>query len=395
MISLGELSIRDGNSMVRARDKIRALAQDMRFDSISVTRLATMTSELSRGMVKGGDASSLKVWLDEREGVFRLVLGFTSDPTEARVRIETLEAVFDRVETSQGGDGFESIQTYKFLPDPEFEPTEEFIAREREMLGRLTAEELYAQLGEAHRRLQESSQLLIQTEKATVIGTVVGGVAHELNNPIMGILHFSQYCLKHTSEDDPRYPVLRDIEQETKRCASIVQNLLAVSHIERESEHAYRRGSVPAVFDQVLHLLSYRIEEHGVLVSRHTADGIPDIWVNVNNIQQVFMNLISNALHAVKESEKKEIHIDTRCLGEFVQVTIADTGCGIAPENIGKIFEPFFTTMPLGHGTGLGLSISRSIIEAHGGRISCESELGTGTKVKVLLPVNRSEGEGR
>ena len=114
--------------------------------------------------------------------------------------------------------------------------------------------------------------------------------------------------------------------------------------------------------------------------------------MRVNSIQQVFLNIIVNALDALKKSEKKEMLIDIHKEGEFVEMIISDSGIGIVPEHLPRIFDPFFTTKPPGQGTGLGLSISQSIIETHEGRITCESIPGQGTTFDILLPVKRKEG---
>ena len=251
-----------------------------------------------------------------------------------------------------------------------------------------TAEELQTTLD----RLKGSAQVM-QAGKMGALGTMTAGIAHELNNPMMGILNFVQYCLKHTSPEDRRYTVLQDAESETKRCADIVQNLLTFSRMEQEGEEEYRKVSCKMILDRVLKLLSYRIEKEKVLLTEHAAEEIPAIWVKENNIQQVIFNLIGNALDSVKTREKKEIHVDIRPEGKFVQMTIGDTGYGILPENLEKIFDPFFTTKPVGKGTGLGLSICHSIVESHGGEITCESDVGKGTKIRVLLPIEKRRGE--
>lgn len=246
----------------------------------------------------------------------------------------------------------------------------------------------------AHKELKESQERVIQSAKMSAVGTLVAGVAHELNNPMMGILNFAQYCLKHTSEDDRIHSVVGDIEREAKRCADIVQNLLTFSHSEEGGDAGYQKESVSVIFDRVFKLLPYRFEEQNVDLTYHTAEDTPKIWMKPNNIQQVFFNLILNALDAIEESEKKEIHVDIHPEGEFVRVTIADSGPGIAPEHLPKIFDPFFTTKPTGEGTGLGLSTSQSIVHEHGGEITCESEPGAGAKFSVLLPVKQKEVGG-
>ncbi len=254
-----------------------------------------------------------------------------------------------------------------------------------------TLRKTYEDLEGAHRRLAESQAQLIQTEKMSALGTLVAGTAHELNNPIMGILNFSAHCVKHTSKDDRLLTVLQDIEHEAKRCAEIVQNLLTFSHTDKDDDKAYQKESLAKIVDRVIRLLSYRIEKQGILVTQHIADNTPEICMKSNSIQQLILNLAVNALDALEDSEKKEFNVDIHREGQFVRMTIADTGCGIAPESAGSIFDPFFTTKPAGQGTGLGLSVSQGIVKAHGGQISCESEPGVRTKFIILLPIERSK----
>ena len=241
---------------------------------------------------------------------------------------------------------------------------------------------------------QKKMQLqLVLAEKMTALGTMAAGVAHELLNPMMGMLNFAQYCLKHTTEDDPRHPVLQDIERETRRCVDIVRNLTTFSRMGKQGEEKYQKESFATIIDRVVKLLSYRIEKEHVFLTRHVAKGTPKIWMQVNSMQQVLLNLISNALDVLMKSQKKEIHIEVHREGDFVQLTVADSGCGLAPENLEKIYDPFFTTKPTGRGTGLGLTTSRSIIDSHGGDITCESKLGVGTTFKILLPAETKGGE--
>jgi len=261
------------------------------------------------------------------------------------------------------------------------------VAENRRLVGDLQQE--LAERKRAEEALRKQSTLLIQSEKMSAVGTLAAGIAHELNNPMMGMLNFTEYCLKHTERDDPRYRVLQNTERETKRCIAIVENLLTFSHMEREGEEAYRQGSLAMILDRVFQLLTYRIEKERVSVTQHFAEGLPDIWMKTSSMQQVFLNLISNALDAVKEREKKEICIDVCCKGEFIEATVADSGCGIDRKDLGRVFDPFFTTKPVGQGTGLGLAIGHSIVQAHGGEMKCESELGAGTKFTILLPIER------
>jgi PAS domain S-box-containing protein len=237
--------------------------------------------------------------------------------------------------------------------------------------------------------LKQSQAVLIETEKIAALGTLTAGVAHELNNPMMGILNFVEYCINKTSSDDKRYEVLKDADREVRRCIQIVQNLLTFSRIKKDSEDNFSLDSCEIVLGRVLRLLSYRIEKEGVTFVMTVAEDTPKIMMRVSNMQQVFLNLVSNALEAVKESPKKEISVQIMKDGDFVRIKHTDTGKGISPEDLPKIFDPFFTTRPTGQGTGLGLFISRAIIKSHRGEINCTSLPGSGATFEILLPITQ------
>ncbi|GAI36689.1 unnamed protein product, partial [marine sediment metagenome] len=135
-----------------------------------------------------------------------------------------------------------------------------------------------------------------------------------------------------------------------------------------------------------------RIEKEGVFIIQHYPEEISKVWMKAGSIELVFSNIITNALDALEKSQKKEIHVDIQREDKFIQVVIRDSGCGIARKNLARIFEPFFSSKPTGEGTGLGLSICERIINQHGGKIICESKLGTGTKFKILLPSKEGKG---
>ena len=241
---------------------------------------------------------------------------------------------------------------------------------------------------------QKGMQLqLVQAEKMSALGNMAAGVAHELLNPMMGMLNFAQYCIEHTDEGDPRYQVLQDIERETRRCTSIVTNLTTFSRMGIQDKEGYQKESFATIIDRVVRLLSYRIERQCASITQRIDEGTSKVWIRANSMQEVLLNLISNALDAVEDSKKKEICVEVHREGDFIQVTVVDSGCGIGPEHIEKIYDPFFTTKPIGHGTGLGLTVSRSIIYSHGGDITCESKPGAGTTFNILLPVETKGGE--
>ncbi len=236
--------------------------------------------------------------------------------------------------------------------------------------------------------LRESQAQLIQAEKLGALGTLTAGIAHELNNPMMGMLNFAQYCKKHVDGKNKVYSVLDDMERETRRCIEIVKNLQTFSRIEAQSEESREVISCENIIERVHKLLSYRLVKEGVSFSMKTAENCPEISVNASNIQQIFLNLISNALDAVREKDTRKIDIYiAHDPNGYVKVRVADTGCGIPKDIKEKIFDPFYTTKPVGKGTGLGLSVSRGIVEKRGGHIECRSEPGKGSVFTVRLPV--------
>ena len=221
---------------------------------------------------------------------------------------------------------------------------------------------------------------------------MVASLTHELKNGMMSILYFIQYCLNSTSKEDKRATALLGAERETKRCMNLVRDFSTHLRIEKEDEEAPQKVSCAVVIDRAFKVLSSRIEKEGVFIIQHYPEEIPKVWMKVGIIQLVFLNIISNALDALKKTERKEIHVDINREGQFIRVTIRDTGCGIARKNLARIFEPFFSSKPPEEGTGLGLSICESIVDKHKGMIICESKLGTGTKFKILLPSKEGKG---
>jgi PAS domain S-box-containing protein len=264
------------------------------------------------------------------------------------------------------------------------------ISRLKETENQLKAahDDLERRVEERTMALKKSQAQLIQAEKLGALGVLTAGIAHELNNPMMGMLNFAQYCKKHVEEESRLYSVLDDMERETRRCIDIVKNLQTFSRLKSEEEGKSERIACEEIIERVRKLLSYRLEKEGVSFNVTVSSRCPDVLVEAGNIQQIFLNLIGNALDAVKDMETKKIdvRIDDEFAG-YVTVRVTDTGCGIPGDIQDKIFDPFYTTKAVGKGTGLGLSVSRGIIEKHGGALECASEAGIGSVFTVRLPV--------
>ena len=249
------------------------------------------------------------------------------------------------------------------------------------------------------RELEQAQAQLIQSEKMGAIGQLAAGVAHELNNPLGGILGYSQFALekmkkslpdKTSSKDVDKYiRYLTDIETQARRCKSIVQNLLRFSRASHAAE--FEETDVNKVIADTITFVEHQLHMNQMELRVALDPNLPPIQGNAGQLQQVFTNLIINAMHAsAAESEIKIISRYSPPMGEFdgaVELWFIDQGTGIAPENIKKVFEPFFTTKEVGKGTGLGLSVSYGIIKSHGGEIRVDSTVGEGTTFTVILPV--------
>ncbi|MFH1156615.1 MAG: response regulator [Pseudomonadota bacterium] len=253
---------------------------------------------------------------------------------------------------------------------------------ERELQLKKTAETLKKAMEE----LTASQSQLIEAEKLGALGVLTAGIAHELNNPMMGMLNYAQYSLKHVPKTNRAFTVLQDMEREIRRCIDIVKNLLTFSRMEKSDEERFEEVHCPVMIDRVLNLLNYRIEKENVTVIRKDRGITRKIEARPSNLQQVFLNLIGNAVDALSEVTDKTLIIHGIDFDDHVQIEIIDTGPGIKKEVLTSIFNPFFTTKPVGKGTGLGLSVSRSIVQSHQGEITCESKPGSGTTFRVKLP---------
>jgi len=249
--------------------------------------------------------------------------------------------------------------------------------------------------------LEEAQAQLIQSEKMSAIGQLAAGVAHELNNPLGGILGYAQFSLEKMKKNVPetgpsketasyiRY--LTDIETQARRCKNIVQNLLRFSRSSHTTE--FDDVDVNRVIQDTRTFVEHQLHMNQISLTLDLSDEVPILQANAGQLQQVFTNLIINAMHA-SESES-EIHLVTHnspAVGEFsgaVEIRFIDQGHGIPPELVNKIFEPFFTTKDVGKGTGLGLSVSYGIIKEHGGEIKVDSVVGEGTTFTIILPVQK------
>ena len=239
--------------------------------------------------------------------------------------------------------------------------------------------------------LKNLKQQLLQSEKLAVIGQLAAGVAHEINNPLNGIITYIHLMLKKLEENKIEPETwkrnLKLIERETLRIARLVKNLLNLS---RKSEPNLRPLSPKQLIEETLLLLEDQFIIKEINLVRDFAEGLPNILGDFSQLQQVVINLLLNAIQAVdkKGTVQIKLHAEGAKGSEcFVHLHIWDNGVGIPAEDLEKVFDPFYSTKSgKKEGVGLGLSIAKQIIDAHRGRITIHSEVGKGTNVKVRLP---------
>jgi len=235
--------------------------------------------------------------------------------------------------------------------------------REIDVLG-MRFNEMAAAIERRDQQLKHRTQEVVgRSERLAMIGRLAAGVAHEINNPLGGIMLFSNLLLRKTPAEDPRRDNLERIGREAKRCQKIVQGLLDFA---RHRPLKVERVHVAHVIEQTLDLVRQQAKFLNIeLLVEH--DECPPVMADACQLQQVIMNVIMNAAEAMDERGTLSIKTSTTNHGATVQALFRDTGRGMSPEQLDKLFEPFFTTKEVGHGTGLGLPISRGIVESHGG----------------------------
>lgn len=235
-------------------------------------------------------------------------------------------------------------------------------------------------------QLAKTQKQLIQAEKMNALGQLSSSVAHEINNPLSGILVYARLLTKKatngTLQQDELLGHLAKIENATSYSSRIVHGLLDFA---RQTEPFLKPVRIGAVIEQVISLIGYEAEKKHIKVTTEEKTIVPLVTADFSQLQQVFVNLVINAIQATPDGGS--LKIDTSVSDDgLVKVSFEDTGSGITPENMDKLFTPFFTTKGAVKGVGLGLSVSYGIIQRHGGRIEVQSEVGKGSTFTVYLP---------
>jgi PAS domain S-box-containing protein len=236
------------------------------------------------------------------------------------------------------------------------------------------------------KKLQETHLQLVSSEKMASLGKLAAGIAHEINNPLGGILIYSSLIMEDIPDDDPRRQDLARIVQETSRCKEIVKSLLEFA---RQTEPKKEPTDINRAINDGLFFLVNQALFHNIQIVKKLDPFLPFVRGNASQLKQVFMNIIVNAAEAMHGSGMLTITTLQAPDRKTVLIEFTDTGEGIPEENLSRIFDPFFTTKDVGKGTGLGLATSYGIVEEHGGKISVKSKVDEGTTFIIELPIHQ------
>ncbi len=233
--------------------------------------------------------------------------------------------------------------------------------------------------------LENNQEDLVQARKIAAIGTFTAGIAHELNNPINNIaLTAESFREEYINRmDDGCTEMIDDIISQAERAADIVKNLLDFSRTENP---VFSKIAPEQILNSTIALVKNQFKMVGLRLETSVSRDLPLVRGNLGNLQQVFTNLLQNAIQATPQGGKIAMHVARSQVQGYISFTVEDTGSGIPADIQHKIFEPFFSTKEVGKGTGLGLAVSYSIIKRHGGRLEVFSEAGRGARFTVLLP---------
>ncbi|MDY7038909.1 MAG: PAS domain S-box protein, partial [Thermodesulfobacteriota bacterium] len=239
---------------------------------------------------------------------------------------------------------------------------------------------------EVEHKLRQTQEKLLQSEKLAAMGKLTSQIAHELNNPLYGIMNTLELLKTEISLQSKRRKILDMALSETVRLTDLLRKMLSFSKPDEEEKQPV---DIDTILDEILLLVRKQLQENSIKVSSSYADNLGKVFASKNQLRQVFLNMISNARHAMEGGGT--LTIKTMAKGDNIHIDISDTGIGIGEKNLNKIFDAFYTTKDGVKDVGLGLSVCYGFIKEHGGDIRVTSKEGSGTTFTILLPIYRGD----
>jgi len=342
MIELGTIPIRNETAIIEARNRLLLLAEYLKFGPIIATRLATVSSEFSRQMLAASHMSDIKVTLDRQDGSFVLVLLFISSRPIKMLAPNVMGAVFDDVELAQTKGGLGLITAFKFLPDPDFEPSKEFIDTATELVQPLSTEELYLRLREYSENLEEMVQertgelqeKTIELEQANISlrevdklkSVFLASMSHELRTPLNSIIGFTGIILQGMSGEisEEQRKQLTMVKNSSTHLLSLINDVLDISKIESgKMQISVEEFRLDDLVREVVDSFSSEVSEKGMELATQLPEGIT-LFSDKRHIKQVLLNLVSNA---VKFTDQGSVNISASVPGENnLEIRVTDTG---------------------------------------------------------------------
>jgi len=267
--------------------------------------------------------------------------------------------------------------------------------RESELQLREWGRTLEQKVRERSQELRVAVAEAARGEKLASVGLLAAGIAHELNNPLTGILTFSYLVRNKMADQSPEAEDLDLVIRETKKCAAIIRRLLDFA---REKAPEKKFADLNQIIENTARIVERPANLHDIEITMELDPDLPPVWVDADLIEQVILNLLVNAQHAIEDQgsitvrsrrlpEAKRLEPDAEPV-PMVELSVIDSGCGIPEKDLQRVFDPFFSAKEVGKGTGLGLSVSHGIVKAHGGAIEVESTVGEGATFRIYLPLN-------